>query len=1200
MLTRTYDIDVVPGGIPVKIHLSQYDSDVTLVFRLYASSGVLDIPATGVTARIRGTKNDRHGISTSATFAIVDSIPTVTVQVTKQMTAIAGANVFELVLTATSGGIEYDLPTANFFFVIERAALDMDTIESTSQIQEIQSIMDRADDIIEAATISAETQDTLRGLTTRSENAATAAETAQGLAEDARDDAQEARDDAQSAVSGFSTTVTNATSTATSDITTAKNAAVADATRDIGDAKDDALDDISDALSDALDDISDAKDDAVGDVDDAKDSAMRTINAKAQDIDDVKSAADTIAAQALSTANSAANEISTLEGNVTTVQNAYTALEAIVAGKVDGGYVENNALYLTSDGEVVAGPFEGIGGGGGGGGSQNDAILTLTNASGFVSTTIAAGGSCSLSVSWSSLESGVSTGAGTLTVIVSGITRSVREVAQGSVTIDISDYLSTGTNSVRVKITDTYGNEKYKIFTISVIDVSLESSFDDSVIQSSACTFPYIPYGAVSKTFHVYIDGVAQETFSSSVSGRQQTYIIPAQAHGAHTLRMYFEATINGTTVRSNELYYDIIWTTLAGTATIIASSYSQTTVAQYSTVSIPYMVYTPGSQVSTVTVSVDETQVYQGTADRTKQVFSRRFNSSGTHTVTVASGGVTKTITLTVTAVSVDVQAVTEGLSLYLSSSGRSNSESNPASWVYGSVACSFSGFGWVSDGWIQDEDGIPAMRVTGNARLTIPYQIFATDFRTSGKTIEIEFTSRDVLDYDTTIISCLSGGRGLAITPQSCRLTSEQSSLGTFYKENEHIRVSFVVEKRSGLRRIYCYIDGILSGCIQYPDDDDFSQVTPASISIGSSLCTTDIYCIRVYDTDLNSQQIEENWIADTQDGGLLLERYRRNDVRDEYGSIVISKLPSNLPYLIIECEELPQYKGDKKTVSGSYTDPEVPAKSFTFTGAQADVQGTSSQYYERKNYKIKFLNGFILSGGSAAATYSMRSGSMPTNAFCFKADVASSEGANNVELARLYNDSCPYRTPAQVADSRVRQGIDGFPIVIFWRQPSQGMTTFLGKYNFNNDKGTEEVFGLSSGDESWEILNNTSNRVLWKSADYTGSDWLSDFEARYPDTDPPYTDPTQLQEFAEWIVSTDTAQATGETLSAPITYDGTVYTTDSAAYRLAKFKAELGDYVELQSALFYYLFTELFLMVDSRAKNMFPSFIGGDVNE
>ena len=37
-----------------------------------------------------------------------------------------------------------------------------------------------------------------------------------------------------------------------------------------------------------------------------------------------------------------------------------------------------------------------------------------------------------------------------------------------------------------------------------------------------------------------------------------------------------------------------------------------------------------------------------------------------------------------------------------------------------------------------------------------------------------------------------------------------------------------------------------------------------------------------------------------------------------------------------------------------------------------------------------------------------------------------------------------------------------------------------------------------------------------------------------------------------------------------------------------------------MEIQSTLFYYLFTELFLMVDSRAKNAFPSFIGTSLVE
>lgn len=160
-------------------------------------------------------------------------------------------------------------------------------------------------------------------------------------------------------------------------------------------------------------------------------------------------------------------------------------------------------------------------------------------------------------------------------------------------------------------------------------------------------------------------------------------------------------------------------------------------------------------------------------------------------------------------------------------------------------------------------------------------------------------------------------------------------------------------------------------------------------------------------------------------------------------------------------------------------------------------------------------------------------------------------------------------------------------------------------------NLDKSAEECFGFVEGDESWEIKNNTGNRVLWKDDDYTSTivdedgktvpAWLNDFEARYPDTDPPYTDPAQLQEFASWVKSTDPEQATGNTLAEPVTYvDGetsTTYTLDNAAYRKAKFRAELSDYVELDSTLFFYIFTEVFLMIDNRAKNLFPSFIGSE---
>ena len=483
-------------------------------------------------------------------------------------------------------------------------------------------------------------------------------------------------------------------------------------------------------------------------------------------------------------------------------------------------------------------------------------------------------------------------------------------------------------------------------------------------------------------------------------------------------------------------------------TNVIITSSFNATSYPQYSSINIPFMVYNPSSLTSDITISVNGTVVSSQNVDRTEDSYTYRANNAGSLTITIASGNTTKSIPITITESDIDVEAETENLALYLSSQGRSNQEPNPGTWSYNNIECTFSNFNFASDGWQNDKDGITVLRVSGDARLTIPYKIFDSDFRTTGKTIELEFATRNVLNYDATILSCMSGNRGISVTAQKATLKSEQSEISTQYKEDEHVRIAFVAEKRAENRLLYIYINGIASGVVQYPVDDDFSQATPVNISVGSSLCTIDLYCIRIYNNDLTRYQIVDNWIADTQDGATMLDRYMRNSVFDAYGNIVVANLPSYLPYMIITSAELPQSKGDKKICSGSFVNPLYPSKSFTFDNCEIDVQGTSSQYYPRKNYKMKFNGGFTMSNGTNVSKYAMNSDAIAVKTFCMKADFASSEGANNVELVRLYNQACPYKTPAQKANSKVRQGIDGFPILIFWNDTSTSTTTFIGK--------------------------------------------------------------------------------------------------------------------------------------------------------
>ena len=865
-------------------------------------------------------------------------------------------------------------------------------------------------------------------------------------------------------------------------------------------------------------------------------------------------------------------------------------IDAKIAAKADDLYFdpETSLLYLLSDGQIVGSGVQVATSGGGGSGTLSY-LISLTNLLESRVITVSEGTKLELKFNYASVdEEGYDDGPGIGKIIVNGATKETFTVEQGKNIKDITAYLSAGSNTVKVQVENSENAKKTLTYTITVAAAYMTSAFDVSAPFTGEIPFIYTPTGIAEKTVHFELDGAEIGTAIVTASGRQQSYTIPAQSHGSHILRAWFVCEIEGATVTSNVISFAIICIEEGKTDPIIAvNTELLTNVEQYTNIVTKYRVYNPAGLTAAITLEANGETVSNLTVDRTEQTWTYRPTAVGKLQQTIRCGDEYVSWTQTVTESTIKVEAETEALALHLSSYGRNNNEENPGVWQSGNISAEFQNFNFVSDGWKQDDDDNTVLRITGDARLIIPYRMFAYDFRTTGKTIEFELATREVLNYDAEVVTCYSGDRGFTITAQQLQLASEQSKMGTRYKEDEHLRVTFVIEKKSGNRLLLCYINGIMSGAAPYPTDDDFSQADPVGITIGSNQCTTDLYNIRVYDNDLTRFQVLDNWIADTQDSGERINRYLRNSIYDAYGRVVISQLPTDLCYMVLECSALPQFKGDKKSCNGYFVDLINPERSFTFQNAEIDVQGTSSQYYYVKNYKIKFKNGFILSDGSTVTVYQMNDGAVPVSTFTMKADVASSEGAFNVVLAMLYDDLCPYKTPAQQADPRVRQTIEGFPMVMFWNNGSE--TKFLGKYNFNNDKGTEEVFGFQTGDESWEILQNGTDRVGWHSADFS-TGWQDDFEARFPDKN---TNITKLQALAEWLVSTDTAQATGNAIT-PVTYGGVEYTTDTTEYRLAKFSAELSDHFIEEAIIFYYLFTDIFLCIDQREKNAFPTYI------
>lgn len=856
------------------------------------------------------------------------------------------------------------------------------------------------------------------------------------------------------------------------------------------------------------------------------------------------------------------------------------------------GYVDDTGyLHLQLNGEDIEGftpffvGFSGSGGGGGGGSSASYSV-TLKNSLDTRSLTVPRGVAANLKFKYTSLDSDESDdGPGAGTVIVNGTTVASVSVPQGENTLDVSSYLTAGTNTIKIKVENSEGTSRTLSYTVIVVELSITSNFDDSLIYSDAITFKYTPYGSVDKTVNFFVDGEAAGTESVSSSGRQLTKIFPAMSHGAHTIKVYATAVLDGNTITSNILTYDIVCIQNGQTSVIIASSYTKETATQGELVTIPFMVYDPSSQTSTVTLTIksgSETYSTQTrSVGRAQETWSTRKYPTGSVTFEIACGNVTKSHTLTVTASTVNVQAVTNDLELYLSSAGRSNSESDPSIWKSGDITTTFTNVNWNTTGWIEDSEGDTALRLFGGATAEIAFKPFATDFRTYGKTIEIEFEVRDVNNRDAVVLSCLNGGIGIQITSDKAVMTSEQSSIECRFADEEKLRVAFTVESRNEHRLMSIYLNGILSGACQYPDNDNFQQGSPVNITIGSSLCGIDVYTIRSYTTALSYSEIRDNYIADTTDVSKKLELYNSNKIYDDYGNLSYDLVKTQIPVMTI-IGTLPTAKGDKKSVRIVYEDPFNPSLNFDTVNDDGDctidVQGTSSQWYVRKNWKLKFKN-----------EHTHVTGMLPAKVFCMKADYAEATGTHNTQNANLIGTLYQTKTPPQETDARVRTTVYGFPCVIYHKETESSAPVFNGKYNFNYDKGAENVYGFSAdypNAESWEFCNNTSDACLFHGP--IGAEWGDDFEARYPDGN---QDIQYFKTMHDWVVSTYQGGATGSALAESYTdADGTVHTTDNAAYRLAKFKKEFTDHFDKDFCLLYYIYTFVMLMVDQRAKNMF----------
>lgn len=746
---------------------------------------------------------------------------------------------------------------------------------------------------------------------------------------------------------------------------------------------------------------------------------------------------------------------------------------------------------------------------------------------------------------------------------------------------NIDKYLGEGTNTIIIGITGqttlaaTTTAVTYQVINLFLSDeLNIAKSYNIS-IGPQQVEIPFTVSGYGTKIVEWYLDGELLDFVKSEdevvdvITTRTKYITLSNLKQGSHSLQIRAYSVINGERFYTDTLYRDLLVYTgngnniIIGIATTIPREYGiigpNDRVAIYEMVQyVPYTIrfatYSPLNAAATEIIVMLDAETVGSTISRNdiENEFVITSKTSGNRVLRLLGDTESKEVVVSVGKTSMNIDEI-EGAIIDFTASGKNNESVDRDTWTNGVYTGTLTGFNWNNtSGWVNGR-----LEMNAGSSFAINYAPLNNNPTNTGKTIEIEWSTRNVTN-DNAVICDLreSNGVGILITATKVSMVSADGVIvETEYKSDENVRIGFVINRSEGTtnRRLsFIYTNGIVSRAEQWAATDNYNS-SKEIVFTATDEAEISLKSIRVYDTALSSDNMLNNFILYRDTISEMMEVYDRNDVYEE-GTTTFSpdKMRNRLPVMIVTGDipilENTSDKDEQIVVDIEYYNTQDPSKSFTMKNAAMRPQGTSSMGYPKKNFRIytqKVANTELYDSNGILVEnklYSFRDKAQPVDCWCLKADYAESSGTHNTGIAKLWNDALynaqidgeyKFRTEAQRKaienkyDYDVRTTIDGFPILLFYRPKANEDLIFIGKYNFNNDKSTEKVFGFTdipgfdnSRMQCWEILNNGNSLALFTSTEGFDDNWSEAFESRYPDTKTPYTG--DLKAFCEWMTN------------------------------------------------------------------------------
>ena len=761
---------------------------------------------------------------------------------------------------------------------------------------------------------------------------------------------------------------------------------------------------------------------------------------------------------------------SKIRSNTQRISSLEDEIENLPSLFPDNLVYEDNILYLAVGDEIIETSGVEIVGGGGGGGIDTTYKIELTAEERNISKPL--GDTVEIKFNYLSYDredSTVNDGPGSGILLVDNIQRATFRVPQGQNTLDVTQYLSAGENTIKIKVTNSEGSSKVLQFNIVLLSLSISTPFPAMSHQSvGILPISYTVRSEAEFTAHFVLTKqsarpgeqysepteIVTETFNK---GTTSTVYIPALPSGAYSLDIY--ATSGDIT--SNIITLGLIMYSSSDVFPFIVMIPERKFYQQGETVNISYLVYDPNNtspQISFSTYSVSEEgeEVLFASdsfnVDRNPKEINAQKYPTGKVIFELSCGDTKNRVEIEIEESDIELELFTNGLLFEFDPIGRTN-QNSANNWSYTdsnetTYTASFTGIDWgEQDGWQikKDNSGKPLedqtmLRILPGGSMTIPFTFFNEEIVNNniGYTIEMELATQNVTNYESLIIDAFDETvdyeRGLRVYSQSAELKSKNNKISAQFREDERIRLAFTIEPETQNKLIKVYINGVLCSIKRY-DSDEFKQENPAPIVVGALDNGVDIYFIRAYKRVLDYSQQLNNFCVDRPSFNEKVAAKIRNDIvnasagGDLSKMITINSLKGMVPYIIIHAAKLPENKDqDKfKGVKITFVDPFDPSRNFTAENCTLSIQGTSSAGYPVKNFKIKLdkIAGIVYtqSGKTEKGFYfEGKENSQITKVICLKADYASSESANNVMLVDYYNQtpwcSCALPTTPFVA--------------------------------------------------------------------------------------------------------------------------------------------------------------------------------------